>query len=156
MGRHGQTIGALKAAGKGYAETVREALENALRLDPDMESAHLSLGAWHAEVIDGVGAFMAGAVYGARKKKAIEHYERALELAPDEKVVLVEYALGLLLLDDAKYREQARELLVRATAMPSKDAYDRILHRTAAERLAALDGQESGSRRSGGQESNGR
>ena len=156
MGRHGQTIGALKAAGKGYAETVREALENALRLDPDMESAHLSLGTWHAEVIDGVGAFMAGAVYGARKKKAIEHYERALELAPDEKVVLVEYALGLLLLDDDKNREQARELLVRATAMPSKDAYDRILHRTAVERLAALDGQESGSRRSGGQESNGR
>ena len=156
MGRHGQTIGALKAAGKGYAETVREALENALRLDPDMESAHLSLGAWHAEVINGVGAFIAGAVYGARKKKAIEHYERALELAPDEKVVLVEYALGLLLLDNAKYREQARDLFGRALELPSKDAYDRILHRRTVEKLAALDGQESGSRGSGGQESNGR
>lgn len=156
MGRHGQAIGALKAASKGYAEKVREALESALRLDPDMASAHLSLATWHAEVIDGVGAFMAGAMYGARKKKALAHYARALELAPDEKVVVVEYALGLLLLDDAKYREQARDLFGRALELPSKDAYDRILHRRTVEKLAALDGQESGSRGSGGQESNGR
>ena len=54
MGRHGETIGALKAASKGYAEKVREALENALALDPDMASAHLGLATWHAEAINGV------------------------------------------------------------------------------------------------------
>ena len=143
MGRHGQTIGALKAASSGYAEKVREALENALALDPDMASAQLSLATWHAEVINGVGAFMAGAMYGARKKEALAHYERALELAPEEKVVLVEYGLGLLLLDEKKYRARARDLLERALAMPSKDAYDRIVHQGAIEKLAALDTRES-------------
>ena len=156
MGRHGQTIGALKAVSKGYAETLREALANVLRMDPDMASAHLSLATWHAEVINAMGGFMAGAVYGAKRTKALAHYERALELAPDEKVVLVEYAYGLLLLDDDKNREQARQLLMRATAMPSKDAYDRILHRRAVEKLAALDRRESRGRGSGSQESDGR
>ena len=143
MGRHAQTIGALKAATRGYAEKVREALENALALDPDMASAHLSLATWHAEVINGVGAFMGGAMYGARNKKALAHYERALELAPEEKVVLVEYGLGLLLLDEKKHRARARDLLERALAMPSKDVYDRIVHQRTIEKLAALDGRES-------------
>ena len=156
MGRHGQTIGVLKAAGRGYAEKVREALEEALRLDPDMASAHLSLATWHAEVVSAVGAFVAGAVYGAGKKAALEHYERALALAPDEKVVFVEYGLGLLLLDDRKHRERARELLARAIEMPSKDARDRIVHRWTVERLAALERRDSGGRKSGSGESAGR
>ena len=156
MGRHGQTIGALKAVSKGYAEKVREALENALRLDPGMASAQLSLATWHAEVVNGVGAFMAGAVYGATKKKALAHCQRALELAPDEKVVLVECGLGLLLLDDDRNREPARDLLVRALELPSKDAFDRILHQRTVEKLAALDARESRARRTGSRESAGR
>ena len=156
MGRHGQTIGALKAVGKGYAEKVRDALEHALRLNPDMASAHLSLATWHAEIVNSVGGLMAGAMYGARKKKALAHYERALTLAPDEKVVLVEYALGLLLLDADKAREQARDLLARAVDMPSKHAYDRILHQRIVEKLAALDRRESGPRESESRGSDGR
>ena len=156
MGRHGQTIGALKALGKGYAEKARESLEEALRLDPDMASAHLSLAAWHAEIVGSVGGLMARAIYGARKKEALAHYERALELEPGEKVVLVEYALGLLILDDDKYRGQARELLARAIELPSKHAYDRILHAGAVEKLAALDRRQSGRRESGSRESDGK
>ena len=49
MGRQAQTLGVLKAVNEGYAENVREAIEEALRLDPEMMSAHLSLATWHAE-----------------------------------------------------------------------------------------------------------
>jgi len=156
MGRRGQTIGALEAVSRGYAEKVRDALESALRLDPEMASAHLSLATWHAEVVNGVGGFVAGAIYGAKKKKAVAHYEKALELAPDEKVVRVEYALGLLLLDDDRNRERARDLLGQALEIPSKDAYDRILHQRTVEKLAALERRESGVRKSGSRDSNGR
>ena len=86
---------------------------------------------------------MAGALYGARKKEALAHHERVLELAPEQKVVLVEYGLGLLLLDDRKHRARARGLLERALAIPSKDAYDRNLHQGTIEKLAALDRRES-------------
>ena len=56
-----------------------------------------------------------------------------------EKVVPLEYALGLLTMDDDKYRERARGLHVRAIEMPRKDAYDDVLYHRAVERLAALD-----------------
>ena len=138
MGRHAQSIGSVKAAGKGYAKKSRKTLEQALRLDPDMAHAHLALAAWHVEVVRAVGSLMGGMVYGARKKEGLAHYERALEIAPEEKVVLVEYALGLLLLDDDEYREQAQDLLERSLEIPSEVASDRILHRVAIEKLTAL------------------
>lgn len=139
MGRHGQTIGVLEAANKGYAEKIRDAIETTLRLDPDMPAAYLGMAMWHAEVVAGVGSFMAGILYGADEDDAIDFYEQALVRAPDEKAVPLEYALGLLTLDDDDYREKARTLLQRAIESPVKDAFDEILHRKAIRRLAALD-----------------
>ncbi len=139
MGRYAQTIGVLEAA--GYAEKVSEAIDTTLRLDPAMAAAHLSLAMWHAEVVGRVGRLMANMLYGATEEDALACYERALKLAPNEKVVHLEYALGLLLLDDDENREQARDLLARATEMPSKDAFDYIIHQRAVERLAILDSQ---------------
>ena len=80
-------------------------------------------------------------VFGASRKKALAHYERALELAPDEKLAYLEYALGLLLLKKKKDRKKARDLLARAIETPAKDAYDRLLHELAIERLASLGGK---------------
>ena len=140
MGRYAQTIGAVKAIAKGYAGKVREAIEDALAQDPEMAGAHLSLATWHAETINGAG-LAARVVFGASRKRALAHYERALELAPDEKIAYLEYALGLLLLKKKKDRKRARDLLVRATETPAKDAYDRLLHELAVEKLASLEGK---------------
>ncbi len=139
IGRHAQLLGSFEAANRGYAKKTREAIGNALRLDPDMAAAHLSLALWHAEVVGAVGSLLARLTYGAREKDALASFERALELAPDEKAVPLEYALGLLVLDDREYRETARALLKRAVEIPPKDAYDRIHHQRAVERLESLD-----------------
>ena len=140
MGRRVQVIGILKALKEGYASQVRDAVQEALRLDPDMAAAHLSLGAWHAGAVSN-GGFVAGLLYGANEEDALAHFERALELAPREKIVFLEYALGLLSLDAIGNREQAHDLLERAIPLPQKDAHDRIIHRKAVEQLAALDGE---------------
>lgn len=139
IGRHAQTIGSFKAANRGYAEKIRDATEQALRLNPKMVSAHLSLGLWHAEVVGAVGSFMARLTYGAREKDALASLQQALELAPEAKAVPLQYALGLLVLDEDEYRDKARRLLKRAVELPAKDAYDRILHKQAVERLRSLD-----------------
>ena len=139
MGRHGQTIGVLESASKGYADRIRDSVENALRLSPEMPEAHLSMGMWHSEVVSSLGSFMADMMFGADEDDAIEFYERALEGAPEEKIVPLEYAIGLLDLDDDEYREQARRLLQRAIELPVKDAYDDLIHQKAVETLAALD-----------------
>ena len=139
MGRRAQVIGVLEALNAGYAGKIRNAIQEALRLAPDMATAHLSLGSWHAGVVSR-GGIIASLLYAASEEDALVHFERALELAPQEKVVLLEYALGLLSLDAIGNHEQARDLLERAIRLPQKDAHDRIIHRKAVERLAALNG----------------
>lgn len=137
-GRYGQALGFLQAVAGGYATKVRESIEEALRLDPDKAAGHLSMATWHAEIVNAAGP-MAGFLYGASARKARRHYDRTLELMPDAKVVCVEYAFGLLLMDEEGNREEARGFLERAVKKPSKDAVDRLYHKKATARLAALD-----------------
>ena len=139
MGRRAQAAGTLQALKEGYAGKVRDAIEEALRLDPKMASAHVSLAAWHAGAVD-AGGFFAGLLYGASEEKALAHFERALELAPRDKAALLEYALGLLSLDAEENRAKARGLLDRAIGLPPKDAFGRLVHRKAVERRAGLGG----------------
>ena len=139
MGRYAQTLGAMKAVREGVASKVRDAMERAVELAPDLGRAHLSLASWHAEAVRS-GGVMARMLYGASKKRAEEHYERAFALAPDDKAVQTEYATGLMLINTRKNRAAARELLQRAVETPPHDAYERILQEQAVEQLAALDG----------------
>ena len=139
MGRQAQVVGTLNALKEGYATKVRNAIEEALRLDPKMAAAHVSLGAWHAGAV-GAGGFFAALLYGADEEKALAHFERALELAPRDKVALFEYALGLLSLDADENRAKARSLLERAIGLPPKDAFERLVHGKALKRLAAISG----------------
>ena len=139
VGRYAQSISPMKALREGYAGRSRAAIEAALRLDPDMVHARVSLGSWHADVVARAGRFIARTAYGATRKAAIENYERALELAPDDKIVLAEAARGLLALDRREHRVRARELLSSAVGMPSEDAFEQIIHKEAELRLATLE-----------------
>ena len=139
MGRQAQVGGALKALKEGYATKVRDAIQEALRLDPKMAAAHVSLAAWHAGAV-GAGGFFAGLLYGASEEEALAHFGRALELVPRDKSALFEYALGLLSLDAEENRARARGLLERAVKLPPEDAMERLIHQKAVERLAAMGG----------------
>lgn len=139
LGRRAQVTSILMALKEGYANQVRDAVQEALRLAPDMTAAHVSFAAWHAGVVS-TGGFFAGLLYGANEEDALAHFELALELAPQDNVVLLEYALGLLSLDAIGNRAKARDLLERAISLPQKDAHNRIIHRKAIEQLATLDG----------------
>ena len=139
VGRYSQLFGPMKSMQEGYPKQVRASIERAVELDPDHFGAHLSLASWHAEAIS-KGGMMARALLGANRKTALAHFERAMALAPDRNVVLIEYASGLLMLERRKGRSEARDLLVRAIELPPRDAFERILHELAVDRLAALDG----------------
>ncbi len=141
MGRYAQTIGVLEALNEGFAEKIREAIDNALLLDPELAPAHLSLAAWHAEIVGSAG-FMADFLYGATEEDALAHYQKAYELAPDQKAINLEYATGLLILDDEDYADRAREMLKRAIELPAVDAYDGIVHERAVSKLEELNGSE--------------
>lgn len=137
IGRYAQTIGIGEALTGGYGGKMRDALHRALELDPDNAVAQLALGSWHANVVDRTGALVARMTFGATRKKAMEHLERALALAPDDKAVLLETGTALLVLDTDKHRERALELFEAAAAIPPDNAYETLLHGQALERLEA-------------------
>ncbi|HUN25746.1 MAG TPA: hypothetical protein VMU67_05505 [Steroidobacteraceae bacterium] len=126
LGRLSQRISVLKALSAGFGGRVRTHLERALELEPRHAEAHVALGLYHAEIVGRLGALAARLTYGASRDGAIEHFRRALDLAPHSPIVSIEYANGLLVLDPHGNREQARALYERAAACEPLDAMERL------------------------------
>jgi len=137
LGRHSQGVSVLEAIAQGIAGRVKQALDRALALEPRHADAHIATGTYHAEVIDKVGALVGRMTYGANAADALAHYRRSLALNPDSAIARVEYARGLLMLDQAKVGE-ASKLLSEAIRIKPADATELLDVELARERLDAL------------------
>ena len=126
VGRYAQRVGAFTALREGLAGKIRDLLEAALAIEPEFVDAMLALGGWHAD-LDAEG-FIARRMYGGSKEEAVILFERALELAPESKVVLHAYAIRLPRLDEDNGMERAREMLERALELPVRDAFEEYVH----------------------------
>src|SRR5450759_1798650 len=60
LGRYSQGISVAKALAQGLGTKVKGELERVIKLQPKHADAHIALGAFHAEVIDKVGALIGG------------------------------------------------------------------------------------------------
>ena len=123
-GRYSQSISIMKALKEGYGGKIKTALETALKLDAKHADAHTAMGAYHAEILDKVGALVGKLTYGANKDAAIEHYEKAIKLNPSSPIAHIEYANGLLILFGDKEEDKAVKLYEKAAKMKAKDAMD--------------------------------
>lgn len=139
VGRYAKRAGTITALRKGLGGKVRNLLEATLALDPDHIGAHIGFGGWHADIA--ASGFIARRMYGGRKEEAVAYYERALELAPESKVVMLEYAVRLPELDKENGEERAREMLEKAIALPVRDVYENYIH---LDILDALDSLKDG------------
>ena len=125
-GRYSQRISVAKALAQGYGGKIKAALESALKLQPKHAEAHIAMGAYHAEIIDKVGALVGGLTYGASKDKGEEHFRKALKLAPDSPIAHVEMANGLVLMHGRKMVEEAGRLYAEAADMEARDAMEKL------------------------------
>ena len=126
IGRYSQRISILKALAQGLAGRVREHLERALKLEPKHAEAHIAMGLYHAEIIGKLGALAAKLTYNASSDDAVVHFQRAIKLAPDSPIALMEYANGMLLLDARANQDQARKLYAKAAALDPADAMEKL------------------------------
>jgi tetratricopeptide (TPR) repeat protein len=125
LGRYGQGISVAKALAQGLGPKVKGALETTIRLAPKHADAHIALGAFHAEVIDKVGALL-GRTQGANKATGLEMYRQALKLNPTSAIAMVEYANGLVMLEGDKRLKEAEKLYADAAACVPMDAMERL------------------------------
>ena len=126
LGRYGQGISVARALAQGLGTKVKHALERVIVLQPRHADAHVALAAFHAEVIDKVGALVGRMTYGARAETAMELFERGLELHPESPSALMEYARGMLALQGDARMAEATRLYEKAAAIPPADARQRL------------------------------
>lgn len=126
LGRYAQGISVAQALAQGIGGKVKAALETAIRLAPRHADAHIALGAYHAEVIDKVGAMIGGLTYGAKKDTALKLFREALKLNPDSAIARIEYANGLVMLEGKKALKEAEQLYAEAAACEPADAMEKL------------------------------
>jgi tetratricopeptide (TPR) repeat protein len=125
-GRYSQRISVAKALAQGFGGKIRAALETALRLEPRHAEAHVAMGAYHAEIIDKVGALVGGLTYGAKRESGEEHYRKALKLTPDSPIAHIEMANGLVMMHGRKMIDEAGKLYAKAAAIKPRDAMEKL------------------------------
>lgn len=126
LGRYSQSISVAKALAQGLGHRVKEALEKTIQLQPRHADAHVALGAFHAEVIDKVGALIGGMTYGAKKETGLRLFQQALAIHPHSPIAMIEYANGLVMLEGEKKLKEATRLYRQAAACKPLDATERL------------------------------
>ena len=126
LGRYGQGISVAKALAQGLGSKVKQALEQAIKLQPKHADAHIALAAFHAEVIDKVGSLIGGMTYGAKKDVGLSLFKKALELNPTSAIGMIEQANGMVMLEGDKKMKEATKLYEQAAACKALDATERL------------------------------
>ncbi len=126
LGRYSQSISVVKALAQGLGGKIKHSLTRALELEPRHADAHVALGAYHAEVLDKVGAMVGGLTYGAKKSTGNELLEAALKLNPDSAITRIEYANALVMMFGKAKMKDAERLYQEAADFVAMDAMERL------------------------------
>ena len=95
-------------------------------MQPRHADAHFALGAFHAEIIDKVGALIALMAYGAKKDVSLQMFEQGFALLPRSPLGLVDYATALLILEGDARQLEASALLEQAASLKAADAQEHL------------------------------
>ena len=97
-----------------------------IKLQPRHADAHIALGAFHAEVIDKVGALIGNMTYGAKKDTGLQLLQEALKLNFESAIGMIEYANAMVMLEGEKMMKEATRLYQQAALAKPMDAMERL------------------------------
>jgi hypothetical protein len=140
LGVRGRRAGITEAVSRNYAPRGRRLIERALALEPDNAWAHALMGGWHLEVLRR-GGRTGARLYGARLATGLAEFERARDLAPNDAMIAVQYAIALIELDAQIYGDRARALLTEANNARPSDAFEAHTLSAARSVAAAYDAE---------------
>ena len=126
LGRYSQGISVARALAQGLGSKVKESLEKTIKLQPKHADAYISLGAFHAEVIDKVGTLIGGMTHGAKKETGLRLFQDGMKLHPASPSAMIEYANGLVMLEGEKKLKEATRLYEQAAHSKPMDAMERL------------------------------
>lgn len=139
LGYRARVQGYVNAHFNGLATEGRALIDRALRQKPGSAWAHAIMGAWHAEIVQGAGSGLAGALYNAGQQRALKAFDQAVRLAPENAVIRLEYAKALIKLKHRQGWPPARAQLRVALKVEPDDHLAALLQKKAAMLAEAID-----------------
>mgnify|MGYP001040884218 CR=1 FL=1 len=124
------------------SQTVKDEAEKAIELNPDNDIAHHVYARWHRKVatLSGISKTFAKILYGglppASLDKAVEHFQKAIELKPDH--VNHHLELGITYEEMGEWAK-AKTQYEKVAALPTKASMDPKYKAEAAERLVNVE-----------------
>lgn len=129
QGRLSQYRGILESL--GLANSIKDALDTTLKLNPRHAGAKVALALWHHSLV----SKNVGWLYGASGGAVVPLFLEAIKLEPDTVIHKVEYAW---VLAQRGQKDEARKFYEAALAITPKTAADRYDQERARRELAAL------------------
>ena len=126
LGRYSQGVSVAKALAKGMGAKVKTAFETTLALQPEHADAYIALAAFHAEVIDKVGALIGQLTYGAKRETALSLFAEGMARIPQAAIALTEYGKALLMLEGEARMAEAQRLFDTAASVRPMDAMEHL------------------------------
>ena len=139
LGYQARIIGSVKARMKDSPAQSKAALDLAVRDDPKNAFAISALGGWHIEIVRGGGTTLARLFYGARESRAMELFDRAVQLAPGNVAVHYQIALSLAGFDPDKYRARILSEFKASLSATPETAYEKRIQGRAQELLGLMN-----------------
>ena len=138
LGLKAHIEGPILARLKGYPGQVKSALDAALAADPKNAWALAARGGWNIAIVRGGGKALARLFYGATLKKGLDDFAAAFAAAPDNIVVLYQYALTLSEYDTVHYHDYIAAALTHVVSSTTETVYERLIQKRAGELLELL------------------
>ena len=126
LSRFSQGISVAKALAQGLGNKIKTDLEQVIAREPRHVDAYITLGSFHAEVIDKVGSLIGAMAYGASKNTGLGLFNQALRLNVASAFGMLEYAHAMLMLDGEKLLTEANRLYQLAACAEPIDAMERL------------------------------
>ena len=126
LSRYSQGISVAKALAQGLGNKIKTDLELVIQREPRHVDAYITLGSFHAEVIDKVGSLIGAMAYGASKNAGLGLFNQALRLNVASAFGMLEYAHAMLMLDGEKMLTEANRLYQLAACAQPMDAMERL------------------------------
>jgi len=127
LGRRARIIGFIRARREAIASQTDDAIEAALNLDPALSFALALRGAWHIEIVNLAGRFLARALYGASFEEGKSFYRIAIEMDPGNLVIRYQYALSLDGYDFERERTEIESALEASLSGDPGNAYEEAI-----------------------------
>ena len=124
IGLYGQEMNPIVAFAKGLGGKLKYNIYKAAELSPGNVEAIMLKAIFDTEAINYAGSIASKLFYGASKRRAMDYFQQAMHMAPENSLLLLEYGKACLSICKRKELNKAYQILHKLFQIPILDLGD--------------------------------